>query len=63
LKINLSESEIVKEKNEEKEFGIILSVLISDGEIFLKIDSLLLIESLILVAPIILISSSEYLKS
>ena len=27
LKINLSESEIVKEKNDEKEFGIILSVL------------------------------------
>ena len=43
LKINLSESEIVKEKNEEKEFGIILSVLISDGEIFLKIDSLLVV--------------------
>ena len=51
------------EKNDEKEFGIILSFLISDGGIFFKIDILLLTESLILVAPVILTSSSEYLKS
>ena len=38
MKINLSESEIVNEKNDEKEFGIILSFLISDGGIFFKID-------------------------
>ena len=61
--MNLSVLLVENVKNVKNEFGIILSVLISDAFIFFKIEIFPFIESLIFVIPVRYRFSIEKLKS
>ena len=61
--MNLSGSLVENVRNAKNEFGIILSVLVSDALILFKIEIFPFIESLIFVIPVRYRFSIEKLKS